>query len=275
MTMNAVQVCDYLIRTLKASGSNFYLEESPFAVNIEVKKTFIKNHAGVEVHPDIDNFPCMKCNAADKTVAVKGCIGEEDEKFENLNDAFHELSIKLDKAINELSETIVDKNNLVMELREAKKVINEKIEENTLEIKQYKKDLEKKNKEFAKEVKKSEVLAENLLLTEARLSNLKFEEKGVYNVETNNNFEILDEKNKVKSESKDKDNGKQKETKTKVDHSNYKECLKNFLENYREHSNDDPKYKEAAMKMLDKGHNIFHISLLDVGLYDTNLKICI
>ena len=92
MTMNASKVCDFLISILKASHLNFYLQESPFAVNINVKKTFMKNHAGVEVLPDVDNFPCIKCQAADDNVVVKDTIGEDDEKYEKLNEAIHDLS---------------------------------------------------------------------------------------------------------------------------------------------------------------------------------------
>ena len=51
-----------------------------------------------------------------------------------------------------------------------------------------------------------------------------------------------------------------------------KEYLKKILENYKELPNDCLKYKDAATKIPEKGHNIFHISLLDVGLYDTSLK---
>ena len=277
MTMNASQVCDFLISTLKASCLNFYLQESPFAVNINVKKTFIKNHAGVEVNPDVDNFLCIKCNAAAKNMDVEGkdSTSEDDEKYSDLNNTIYKLRIKLEKAENELSERKVDKDELVKELREVKKTINEVNEKNVLEIQQYKDDLKKEKRELDKEVKKSKVLNENLLLAEAQLANLAVEEKVIYNVETNNNFDILEEKHEiVKPEiiPKDVTRRKEMETKTKVDNSNYKECLKNFLENFKEHPDDELKYKQAALKMLEKGHNIFHVSLLDIGLYDINLK---
>ena len=274
MTMNASQVCDFLIRTLKSSCLNFYLQETPFAVNINVKKTFIQNRAGVEVNPDVNNFLCVKCNAAEKNVEVKSRTNEDDENYNDLNDAIYELRIKLDKAENELSETKFDKDELVKELIEAKATLNKVIEKNTLEIQQYKDDLKKEKEKLAKEVKMSKVLNENLLLAEAQLSNLAVEEKVIYNVETNNNFEILEKKLGSKPEIilKDVTKRKEMETNTKIDHSNYKECLKNFLENYKEHPADELKYKQAALNMLEKGHNIFHVSLLDIGFYDTNLK---
>ena len=128
MTVNASKVCDFLISVLKASHLNFYLQESPFAVNINVKKTFIKNHAGVEVLPDVDNFSCIKCQAADNNVVVKDTVGEDDEKYDKLNDTIHDLSCKLEKAKNELSETMEEKNDLAIQLKEAKNTLNEKTE---------------------------------------------------------------------------------------------------------------------------------------------------
>ena len=58
----------------------------------------------------------------------------------------------------------------------------------------------------------------NLLLAEAQLANNKIKDEGIYNVETNNSFEILAKKVKTESETINKDakNGKlSKETKRK------------------------------------------------------------
>ena len=113
-----------------------------------MKKTFIKNHAGVEVLPDVDNFSCIKCQAADNNVVVKDTVGEDDEKYDKLNDIIHDLSCKLEKAKNELSETMEEKNDLAIQLKEAKNTLNEKTEKNTLEIKQFKEDLKKKTRRW-------------------------------------------------------------------------------------------------------------------------------
>ena len=44
--MNASQTCEILISDLKMSNLNYSLCESPFGVNIEVKKSFIKEKDG-------------------------------------------------------------------------------------------------------------------------------------------------------------------------------------------------------------------------------------
>ena len=53
---------------------------------------------------------------------------------------------------------------------------------------------------------------------------------------------------------------KEEVKRTKVEHSNYKEFFKMILENFKE----NPKYPQSALKMLEKGHNIFHVSVLDI-----------
>ena len=52
--MDASQVCDSLIRKLKATKLNFFLRESPFSLAINVKKKFIKNQAWIELNPEVD-----------------------------------------------------------------------------------------------------------------------------------------------------------------------------------------------------------------------------
>ena len=114
------------------------------------------------------------------------------------------------------------------------------------------------------------MISDNLFLAEAQLENQKLQEKKLfYNIETNNNFEMLGKEKYTDSEAtKDKEEVKD----NKVDHSNYKGFLKIFLENFKENPDDEPKYPQAALKMLEKGHNIFHVSLLDIGLFNPNLK---
>ena len=75
---------------------------------------------------------------------------------------------------------------------------------------------------MVKEVKKNKVLNENLLLAEVQLAIIKIKEEVIYNLETNNNYEIIAEKVETKSETieKDAEKGKPKETKKKVVKSN-------------------------------------------------------
>lgn len=269
--MDASQACHIVVTTVKASRLNFFLQESPFAITLNIKKTFIKNQDGIEIYPDVENFSCNKCKVAAKNQVVQCDTGESDEKVCDLQDTIHELSMKLEKAKIELSEAMIEKKAILGDFRDITEARNHEKDEHELKIKQFQGELRRKDDELIKESKKSKVLRENLLLAEAHRGNLKSrEEKVVYNVETNNNFEILDIR-------EDRSHDKETEDKIKVinenvDHSNYKEFLKDFLENFKENPYDDTKYSQAALKMLEKGHNIFHVSLLDIGFYNQNLK---
>ena len=177
--MDAIQACDIVVATLKSSRLNFFLQESPFSITVNIKKTFIKNQAGSEIYPDVEDFSCIKCKMSVSNQVVKNTTGEIDDKDCDLKDTIQDLSIKLDKAKIELSEVMTEKNTLLAGFRD----ITEKFQG----------ELKKKDEAFIKELKKSEILSENLLLAEAQLENLKCEEKKLfYNVETNNNFEMLD-----------------------------------------------------------------------------------
>ena len=42
--MDAAGICDLLISSIKASNLNFYLSESPFQVQVTIKKSFVKRY---------------------------------------------------------------------------------------------------------------------------------------------------------------------------------------------------------------------------------------
>ena len=68
--MDASQACHIVVTTVKASRLNFFLQESPFAITLNIKKTFIKNQDGIEIYPDVENFSCNKCKVAAKNQVV-------------------------------------------------------------------------------------------------------------------------------------------------------------------------------------------------------------
>ena len=99
------------------------------------------------------------------------------------------------------------------------------------------------------------------------------EEVQVYNIETNNNFGVLEKySNEPPQNEQSKVIRNKKVMLPKIDHTNYKEVLYSFLNNYRESPDDDPKYPQAAKLLVKNGHNWFHLSLLDMGKFNPNLK---
>ena len=112
--------------------------------------------------------------------------------------------------------------------------------------------------------------------SQAFISNIEIDKEqgiNVYNVETNNNFQLLDNSsNETSKNEQDMAIKDEKPRQTKVDHINYKEFLQTFLEDFKESPTQEPKYPQAATKMMKNGYNMFHLSLLDMGKFNPNLK---
>ena len=122
--MDASQVADLIVSSVKKSKLNFHIQESPFSLFINLRKTFIKDTNGNSLQPLGDIFGNE--NIVDNKVKV-----EEEERKSSLNDslekreaelneareALHELNIKLEKAKNE-------SNNLSDEVRKEYSAIN-------------------------------------------------------------------------------------------------------------------------------------------------------
>ena len=210
-----------------------------------------------------------------ENMLLKETISENDEKQIEFNETIHELSMKLEKAKKELLESFADHNETKKIMEVEKAAIIEETEKLKDEDSHNKKALKKKEAELIAEKKKSKDLNENLCIAEAQLENQKHaQNKILYNVETNNNFEVLEKSERAAEStahveaSEDENNVENVE----IDHSNYKEHLLQFLETFKETPAGEFTYQQAALKMLNFGHNIFHISLLDVGHYNPKLK---
>ena len=97
-----------------------------------------------------------------------------------------------------------------------------------------------------------------------------------YNIETNNNFDVLSEPKIEAFKNKQKTNTnsiKQVENKLpKIDFDNYEEAFIDFLENFRETSEKLPKYIEVASNMMQNNWNMFHIDMKDIKNFNRNLS---
>ena len=90
-----------------------------------------------------------------------------------------------------------------------------------------------------------------------------------YNIETNNNFKVLDDSEN--NESRASDEEKVEEKVPKINLENYEATFKDFLQNFKENLSDSPKYPDVAKQMMQKGYNVFHVSLKDVRSFNPNL----
>jgi hypothetical protein len=96
--MDAREVCEIMISNLKCSNLNFCLEETPFNVYLNIKKSFVKNKNGEILYPPHvqsgDQQNEWKCNPENSNARVKQLEAEN----EGLNDALKEISDELEKA---------------------------------------------------------------------------------------------------------------------------------------------------------------------------------
>ena len=94
-----------LIDFVRKSKLNFQIQESPFSVNISVRKTFIKDKRG------FDQFPLEPAYADFRDQNdIKNNIKSESEK-EDLNKVISELSSKLENAKGEICELMKSKSD--------------------------------------------------------------------------------------------------------------------------------------------------------------------
>ena len=111
-------------------------------------------------------------------------------------------------------------------------------------------------------------------LVAKKTENIIEDEDTFYNIETNNNFELL-AKTKDPSETRDVlTKGEQSDEfkLPKINHDNYKEYFEAFLRNFKEPGSDSPKYKLVAMNLIENDYNMFHVLKRDIKKYNPNLS---
>ena len=89
-----------------------------------------------------------------------------------------------------------------------------------------------------------------------------------------NEIKIKDPKqNAVESNNNnpDKDNKVEALKLKKIDHHNYEEALREFLEQFKETTCETPKYRIVATQMMNHDYNMFHLHLKDIRKFNPNL----
>ena len=263
-TMLATKTFDRILEMIQKSNLNFVLQVSPFSANISLRKSLIKDRSGTAILPP-------DLSAYDDNQYLKETIADLVSKNKKLEKDVINLKNELELAVDDCEKA----NKKVASLEEhinEKDSVEEEAEKTTLKSKARK--LGQKNytpfsqgAELETEVKSEDIESPAPVQ----------DDEIIYNVETNNNFEPLA---CITSYSVDKNEevleAAKKEIQPceprKVDESNFKEHLKDFLTNYKEHENSEPKYNRAVRTNIKRGYNIFHVSLLDIGLFNPKLK---
>ena len=142
--MDAHNAADVIVNSVKRSNLNFYIQESPFSLLINLRKTFVKTKTGASPSSDISN--CKESTAAimekikvEKLEKENTFLGDTLKDLEaeakETHNTVHDLSIKLEKAKKETLEALFQLNATTKESEKLKKLVVEKeVENESLEL---------------------------------------------------------------------------------------------------------------------------------------------
>ena len=104
--MDANSAVDMIVSTVKTSNLNFLIQESPFSLQINLRKTFIKNKNGMTLQPVCKNDTACKI---DQKVQIK--------KMEQENSTLHDFIKRLEdetrEAFNKLNINLENENTVL------------------------------------------------------------------------------------------------------------------------------------------------------------------
>ena len=194
--MNANTVAAMIVSTVQKSNLNFYIQESPYSVNINLRKSFIKNKNGATMLPHssfIQNNNEVN-NASEK-------LKVEKLELENcsLNDVLRQLQVKLQEAhdaLNELDKLRIenidlkhsygnlkkDREKILIEKKATATEIN-RLENKNNSLEEQIKCIKEENESHINEItrikneKENELAVKEVELKEAVEEKLKLEEK--------------------------------------------------------------------------------------------------
>ena len=229
MCLDANHAVDTIIHSVKKSHLNFYIQESPFSLLINLKKSFIKNKNGDPIMPppssdtsnDIIELKVKNEKLEQENSKNSDSMDQLQAELKDTRDALHSLRIKFEKSKTEYMEEVHKSNSEVEKLRTENKSLKQNNDELKVKIETLKSDkdtLSKNVKTKAKEIERLETENDNL---EEQLTKKKAENRKL--VDENKN--IVNEKNKLEAsvlekpdfEHTDADTKLQLEPKTQID----------------------------------------------------------
>ena len=120
--MDAIRAAEVVIACVKISNLNFHIQESPFSLQINIRKTFIKNKNGDDKLPyDV----IVEANNNEQKVNIEKLKSQ----LQNTQEALHEVSVELDKSKKEHLEDLHAKNTLLKEFQNIERDLTEKEKE--------------------------------------------------------------------------------------------------------------------------------------------------
>ena len=151
--MEASNAADIITNVVKNSKLNFYMQETPFSLFINVRKSFIKTKSGNDLVTSYDNNNYSEAirkhqEKVEKLEQEKSSLSKSlevlESELQDSRNAGHDLSVKLEEAKKDLADILGDRNNNVLNVEKLSKLVDEAQVKN--------KDLESKNRELEKKI---------------------------------------------------------------------------------------------------------------------------
>ena len=194
--MNANDAAAMIVSTVQKSNLNFYIQESPFSLNINLRKSFIKNKNGGTILPHSSFMQHNnEVNKASEKLKVEKLELENSilsAKLQEACDALHENGILLEKAKQENKKSLFETNKT--------SDVVDKLQKENLALKRKNDDLEKDNEKLLTDLKATtrDVMAKNkeIIRLENKNNNLEEEMKTI----KEENESRMDEITSIKNE---------------------------------------------------------------------------
>ena len=184
--IDANYAANIVISSVKKSNLNFYIRESPFSLEINLRKTFIKNKNGKVLQPPTSEL--TNDNTKEHRLKLEENSFEKlESELNKTRNALHELSVELEKAKTETFEALSKAHNAKKDAEKLEtdiKALNLKNNDlqNKIEILSCEKNASTKNiKSKVKEISRLEIKNRELeeKIKNVEIENIKLKEKVV------------------------------------------------------------------------------------------------
>ena len=109
--MAAYKTSDLVLSCIKASNLNYTIQESPFSVLINMRKTFVKDKNGEPFFGEnLLDFYAANRKLREENEALESKVNNLEFECEGYVKVIHEQGLIIEKAKNELSETLYKVN---------------------------------------------------------------------------------------------------------------------------------------------------------------------
>ena len=141
LKMDSRKTANVIISCVKASNLDYQIQESPFSLLINLRKTCIKDKNGDDLHPSSDfiegdtvrlRLQVKVDTLEEENSSIRSHLDHLEVQLHDANEALQDVSIKLEKYKPEVADVLFEKNRLFKENQKPKQKVQEKEIENKM-----------------------------------------------------------------------------------------------------------------------------------------------